>query len=74
MKSKCVSYVRRDSPRSLPIAARFKPLWTPGWEGLSLDTRSAIGRRASLDPVFEAPPAVNRRRKLRLIRLVVDSL
>jgi hypothetical protein len=66
MKSKCVSYVRRDSPRSLPIAARFKPLWTPGWEGLSLETRSygwsacklaprlrgATGRH----PKEEAPP------------------
>ena len=65
MKSKCVSYVRRDSPRSLPIVARFKSLWTTGWEGLWLETRScgwsvrnthrlqvATGRH----PKEEAPP------------------
>jgi hypothetical protein len=71
MKSKCVSYVRRDSPRSLPIAARFKPLWTPGWEGLSLDTRSCdwsarklaprLRGAAGRQPKEEAPPYKTRR-------------
>jgi hypothetical protein len=58
------------SPRSLPIAARFKPLWTPGWEGLSLETRScgwsarklAPGLRGATgrQPKEEAPPYKSR--------------
>jgi hypothetical protein len=66
MKSKCLSYVKRDSTRSLSIAARFKPLWTPGWEGLSLETRSCgwsarelaprLRGTAGRHPKDEAPP------------------
>jgi len=71
MKSKCMSYVRRDSPRSLSIAARFKPSWTPGWEGLSLETRSCGWSARKLAPRLrgatgrhpkdEAPPYETRR-------------